>query len=161
MRSLPSIALVTHPTRLEGLRRRWGTLGQAKFRLKMAHEQEDVLRAGGAGPKTATLRTARQKQVRKPQQADFEEYRREDDVYRQVVDQLESDLQIGLPVKRVDRSFIANFDFGTCEVVVVVGQDGLVANTAKYVGSIPIVAVNPDPQRIDGVLLPFQVREAG
>lgn len=161
MRSPPSIALVTHPTRLEGLRRRWGTLGQAKFRLKMAHEQEDALRAGGAGPKTATLRTARQKQVRKPQQADFDEYRQEDDVYRQVVDQLENELQFGLPVKRVDRSFIANFDFATCEVVVVVGQDGLVANSAKYVGNIPIVAVNPDPQRIDGVLLPFQVREAG
>ena len=28
------------PTRLEGLRRRWGTLGQAKFRLKQAHVQE-------------------------------------------------------------------------------------------------------------------------
>jgi hypothetical protein len=42
----------------------------------------------------------------------------------------------------------------------VVGQDGLVANTAKYVGDLPIVAVNPDPARIDGVLLPFQVKEA-
>jgi hypothetical protein len=49
----------------------------------------------------------------------------------------------------------------TCQVVVVVGQDGLVANTAKYVGDIPIVAVNPDPQRIDGVLLPFQVANVG
>jgi hypothetical protein len=37
-----------------------------------------------------------------------------------------------------------------------VGQDGLVANTAKYAGDVPIVAVNPDPRRIDGVLLPFQ-----
>jgi hypothetical protein len=45
-------------------------------------------------------------------------------------------------------------------VVVVVGQDGLVANTAKYVGDLPIVAVNPDPQRIDGILLPFKTRQA-
>ena len=31
---------------------------------------------------------------------------------------------------------------------------------AKYVGDLPIVAVNPDPQRIDGILLPFQVNQA-
>ena len=40
-------------------------------------------------------------------------------------------------------------------MVIVVGQDGLVANTAKYVNEIPIVAINPDPERYDGVLLPF------
>ena len=34
------------------------------------------------------------------------------------------------------------------------------ANTAKYVGDVPIVGVNPDPARIDGVLLPFQVDKA-
>ena len=44
--------------------------------------------------------------------------------------------------------------------MVVVGRDGLVANVAKYVGELPIVAINPDPQRIDGVLLPFHVRQA-
>jgi len=42
-------------------------------------------------------------------------------------------------------------------VIVTVGQDGLVANTAKYVGDLPIVAVNPDPARFDGILLPFGV----
>ncbi len=35
------------------------------------------------------------------------------------------------------------------------GQDGLVANTAKYAGAQPIVAVNPEPIRFDGILLPF------
>jgi hypothetical protein len=30
-----------------------------------------------------------------------------------------------------------------------------VANTAKYVGRQPIVAVNPDAERFDGILLPF------
>jgi hypothetical protein len=38
---------------------------------------------------------------------------------------------------------------------VTLGQDGLVANTAKYVKGQPIVAVNPDPERFDGVLMPF------
>ncbi len=45
--------------------------------------------------------------------------------------------------------------FLRAEVVVVLGQDGLVANTAKYAFDRPIIGVNPDPQRIDGILLPF------
>jgi hypothetical protein len=37
----------------------------------------------------------------------------------------------------------------------VIWANGLVANTAKYSRGVPIVAVNPDPKRYDGVLLPF------
>lgn len=33
-----------------------------------------------------------------------------------------------------------------------VGQDGLIANVAKYVDGQPVVGVNPDPASIDGVL---------
>jgi hypothetical protein len=46
-------------------------------------------------------------------------------------------------------------------VVVTVGQDGLVANVAKYAAELPIIAVNPDPARFDGVLLPFAPSETG
>lgn len=34
-------------------------------------------------------------------------------------------------------------------------------NTAKYLTTQWILAVNPDPQRVDGVLIPFGVEEAG
>ena len=156
--STQGIALVTHPTRLQGLRQRWGTLGQAKFLLANAHAREAAQRGGDA--RVVRQRAAAKSQTENPQQTDFEEYQREDAIYQRVVEQLETELQLGLPIKRVDRSFIANFDFGMCAVVVVVGQDGLVANTAKYVGALPIVAVNPDRERIDGVLLPFQVAQA-
>jgi len=37
------------------------------------------------------------------------------------------------------------------------GQDGLVANTLKYLNGQPVVGVNPDPERWDGRLLPFRV----
>ena len=57
--------------------------------------------------------------------------------------------------KIVERSFLPSFIFNDKQVIVTVGQDGLVANTAKYVKQIPIVAVNPDQERYDGVLLPF------
>ncbi len=39
------------------------------------------------------------------------------------------------------------------------GQDGLVANTLKYLDGQPLLGVNPDPSRYDGVLLPFDARE--
>jgi hypothetical protein len=37
----------------------------------------------------------------------------------------------------------------------------LVVNTAKYLTAQPILALNPDPQRVDGMLIPFAVEEAG
>jgi NAD kinase len=59
----------------------------------------------------------------------------------------------------VDRAFLPNFLFGTEDVVVALGQDGLVANTMKYLAGHPLVGVNPDPQRWDGILLPFSVKD--
>lgn len=55
----------------------------------------------------------------------------------------------------VDQNFLPNFSFGEDDVVVVIGHDGLVANTAKYVHNKPIIGVNPDPSLYDGILLPF------
>jgi len=57
--------------------------------------------------------------------------------------------------KIVDRSFLPTYLFTEKDLIVVIGQDGLVANTAKYVSELPIVAVNPDPEKYDGVLLPY------
>lgn len=55
----------------------------------------------------------------------------------------------------VEQNFLPNFSFGEDDVVVVIGHDGLVANTAKYVHNKPILGVNPDPNLYDGILLPF------
>ena len=46
--------------------------------------------------------------------------------------------------------------FGPKDIVIAVGQDGLVANTMKYLDGQPLIGVNPDPERWDGVLLPFE-----
>lgn len=53
---------------------------------------------------------------------------------------------------RVDRADLSRFVFGPEDVVVVVGQDGLVANVAKYLDGQSVVGVNPDPSAYDGVL---------
>ena len=64
-------------------------------------------------------------------------------------------LEIGLKTQVIERGLVPTFTFLPNDLVVTLGQDGLVANTAKYVGSQPIIAVNPDPARFDGILLPF------
>jgi hypothetical protein len=93
-------------------------------------------------------------------EAAFASYEQEDRAQHGTLDQLRKELDLGYPLKFVEREYLPTFDFRGCIAIVVVGRDGLVANAAKYVGELPIVAVNPDPQRIDGVLLPFYVRQA-
>jgi len=91
---------------------------------------------------------------------DFVDYEREDDAYRRSLDVLRKTLEFDMPQQPVDRSLVPTFQFHKEDLIVTLGQDGLVANTAKYVGSQPIVAVNPEPSRFDGVLLPFAPEQA-
>jgi hypothetical protein len=54
---------------------------------------------------------------------------------------------------RIDRAALDRFLFEPDDLAVVVGQDGLVANVAKYLDDQPVLGINPDPSRIDGVLV--------
>ena len=56
---------------------------------------------------------------------------------------------------------IANFIFGKNDTVITVGQDGLIANTLKYLEAQKLIGINPDPSRWDGVLSQFSVDETG
>lgn len=89
--------------------------------------------------------------------ADFADYLREDRQYKQAVTTTEASLRRLGRVQRLQRGFLPNFLFGEHDLVVVLGQDGLVANTLKYLHEQWVVGVNPDPGRWDGVLLPFAV----
>jgi hypothetical protein len=53
----------------------------------------------------------------------------------------------------VERGDLDRFLFGPEDVVVCVGQDGLVANVAKYVDGQPVIGINPDRGRNPGVLV--------
>lgn len=86
---------------------------------------------------------------------DFADYEREDDSYQTALDLVRRSLDFELPHQVVDRALVPTYKFQKDDVVVTLGQDGLVANTAKYAGAQPIVAVNPEPSRFDGILLPF------
>jgi hypothetical protein len=56
---------------------------------------------------------------------------------------------------RVERGDLDRFLFGPDDLVVVVGQDGLVANVAKYLESQPVLGIDTDPARNPGVLVRF------
>lgn len=89
--------------------------------------------------------------------ADFSDYEAEHHTYQQAVLAVETTLRRFGRVHKLDRGFLPNFLFAPDALVVVLGQDGLVANTLKYLSGQPVIGVNPDPDRWDGVLLPFKV----
>lgn len=61
---------------------------------------------------------------------------------------------------RVERADLDRFLFGPEDVVVVVGQDGLVANAAKYLAGQPVVGIDVDPGRNPGVLVRHRPADA-
>lgn len=125
------IVLVTRRTRLQELVARYNTIEQAKFQAEHLG-------------------------------MDFGDFLAEDSLYRAAVQATETVLEAHGRLQRLDRGFLANFLFPPDATVVVLGQDGLVANTLKYLrDGQPVIGLNPDPARWDGVLLPFAVPDLG
>lgn len=91
--------------------------------------------------------------------ANFDDYQHEHITYRKVIARAESELRTLARVQTVEREFLPNFIFGPKDIVVAIGQDGLVANTVKYLSGQALIGINPDPKRWDGVLLPFEANE--
>jgi NAD kinase len=91
---------------------------------------------------------------------DFHRYEVEHDSYYAAVDSLRGWLSRLIRLQSIERSFLPNYLFVDTDLVVTVGVDGLVVNTAKYLKGQPLLAVNPDPAHVDGILLPFGVESA-
>jgi NAD kinase len=92
--------------------------------------------------------------------ASFSEYEAAHDIYHASLNTLKAALPDIVRRQFIERAFLPNFTFGPNDCVVTLGPDGLVVNTAKYLSGQSLVAFNPDPQRIDGVLVPFHVSQA-
>lgn len=92
---------------------------------------------------------------------DFSSYGEEHDAYQRSLEIVRRSLEVGLKIQIMDRALLPTHVFSKGDLIVTLGQDGLVANTAKYVEGQPILAVNPDPTRFDGILLPFQPQDLG
>jgi hypothetical protein len=90
----------------------------------------------------------------------FESYQSAHDVYKSSLQALKGSLPGDVRHQFVEKSFLPNFLFGERDLIVTLGRDGLVINTAKYLTVQPLIAINPDPEKIDGVLMPFSVIQA-
>ena len=64
-------------------------------------------------------------------------------------------------VARIQRTDLDRFLFEPEDVVVVVGQDGLVANVARFLAHQVVVGINPWPQEFEGVLVRHAPARAG
>lgn len=89
----------------------------------------------------------------------FEDYEIEHETFHNSLNSLQTQLSKLVKNKTVERIYLPSFIFSEKNLIVVIGQDGLVANTAKYSKGCPIVAVNPDKKRYDGILLPFDTSD--
>ncbi len=87
--------------------------------------------------------------------ASFADYQASHDTYHAAVKRVRAALPDGVRSQFIERAFLPMFLFGERDLAVTLGPDGLVVNTAKYLNGQPLLALNPDPQRIDGVLVPF------
>ena len=122
------LVLVSRKTRLQGLKEKHCTLGQAKFYIEHLGER-------------------------------FDDYVAEDAMYGESLKVVLMALKQMGRVQLLERSMLDTYLFAPDDVVVVLGQDGLVANTLKYLSGQPLIAINPIPSLFDGVLLPFKVED--
>lgn len=118
------VVVVTRPTPLEQLVRRYGTYGQAKFYLANRGQDIGWLEAN----------------------------------HERVADGLATAIA-AIPDDRtwvrIGRDDLDRFLFAPDDQVMMVGQDGLVPNVAKYLDGQLAFGVNPDPGSYDGVLCRF------
>ena len=84
---------------------------------------------------------------------DFDSYELEHHTFYESLSKTQEAISKHLKFKIINRSFLPTYLFTNKDLIVVIGQDGLVANTAKYVKGLPIIGVNPDIERYDGTLL--------
>jgi NAD kinase len=147
----PRIVLVTRKTRHQVMLERHGTAGQAQFymvtRAAAAREQR-------AGPAARIMQAA---PAAAAAPADMPENRVVEDAHARFMDAL-SFVQRSIPADqrqvRVDRDSLDRFVFEPEDLVLVVGQDGLVPNVAKYLRGQLCIGVNPDRALYEGVLVP-------
>lgn len=87
---------------------------------------------------------------------DFSDYEQEHKYYRIAKSCIVEYLHSLGRFQILEREYLTNFVFGPEDLVIALGQDGMVANIMKYLHGQPLLGINPDAGRFDGVLLPFK-----
>lgn len=149
MNKIENAIIVRNKTRLEQLTERFNTQDQAKFYITQSKKAFNFQKAAKLSKQGAP------EVIDEAPEEEFKMYDEEHKRFYDSFDLIQKNLSKVLKFKVIQQDFLPSYIFSEKDVVIVIGQDGLVANTAKYVHGIPIIAVNPDSERYDGVLLPF------
>ncbi len=123
------VVILTRLSEKVALERRYGTVAQAAFMMTRAREGD----------------------------ADFKRAVKSDDAQSSALERIRKALPRDIQTVEIDRNLVAQFVFDPGDLVVALGQDGLVANVGKYLDGQPLAGVNPDPNAFEGALLPFTV----
>jgi NAD kinase len=123
------VVILTRPSAKQAFVQRYGSEGQTRF--AMAQSAKGM--------------------------ADFKKAEVEDTAQSRAVARIRKAMPSDVKLAEIDRQMVAQFLFEPHDLVVAVGQDGLVANVGKYLEGQPLAGVNPDPHTIDGSLLAFNV----
>jgi len=91
----------------------------------------------------------------------IEELQTADGVFRETLAAVSAAVPTEWRRVRLDRGDLDRFLFEPDDLIVAVGQDGLVANVAKYLTGQPVIGCNPDPARYEGVLVGHRAVEMG
>ncbi|MER5710620.1 hypothetical protein AB0B13_00305 [Streptomyces sp. NPDC042898] len=115
-------------------------------------EYEELLARHGTHGQAAFFLSARGRSI--------EAVRERHERVRQALAEVAGAVPLSWRQTRVERADLDRFLFGPEDVVVVVGQDGLVANAAKYLTGQPVVGIDADPGRNAGVLVRHRAAQA-
>ncbi|MFI1279410.1 hypothetical protein ACH4U5_01340 [Streptomyces sp. NPDC020858] len=115
-------------------------------------EYEELLARHGTHGQAAFFLSSRGRSI--------DEVVRRHDRTRQALREVAAAVPLTWRSSRVERADLDRFLFAPEDVVVVVGQDGLVANTAKYLRGQPVVGIDTDPGRNPGVLVRHRCADA-
>ncbi len=169
--NIENIIIVKEETRLEKLTAKYNSVQQAAFHIekqrsaffavspwmkkKVASPISAKTKGDGNSKEQMYEEVLDLEAVEKESKKEVESYQREHDTFQNSLNSLKKELSNVVKTKVIDKNYISRFIFSPNDLVLVIGRDGLVANTAKYVHNIPIIGVNPDTSRYDGVLLPY------
>lgn len=83
----------------------------------------------------------------------IDEVRERHEVLEEAIHEVSTRLPNDVRQARLERSELDRYLFGPEDIVMPIGQDGLVANVAKYLSGQPVIGINPEPERNPGVLV--------
>jgi len=158
MAKFEKAVIIRSKTRLDLITEQYNTVSQAKFVIEKQRENIQEQTAFLDEEKQHSWQENRKKRKQDKGSGEIADFVDEHAQYNQILEAIQNIVAKHLKIKVVENTFLPSFIFSENDLIIVIGQDGLVANTAKYTNQLSIMAVNPDASRFDGVLLPFTLQ---